>query len=74
MPDVPPGFLADFLRLIGFMVVVGVVAIAARQLSLRYARRRGLDGLASFVASAPGTFLLVILSFALCLLVYLAVR
>ena len=72
MPDVPPGFIADFLRLVGFMVAVGALAIVARQFSVRYARRRGATGLASFVASPPGTFLLVILSFVLCLLGYLA--
>lgn len=73
MPDVPPGFLLDLLRLVAFMAVVGVVTVVARRTLLRYARRRKLGALAGFVHSPPGTFLLVTLSFALCLLVFLAV-
>ena len=73
MPDVPPGFLADFFKLAAFLVAVGVVAVLARQGLVRYARRRRAGALASFAASPPGTFLLVILSFVLCLLVFLAV-
>ena len=73
MPDVPPGFVPDFLRLIGFMAAVGVVAVVARQALIRCARGWGSDGLAGFVASAAGTFLLVILSFVVCLLVFLAI-
>ena len=72
MPDVPPGFVPDFLRLIGFMAAVGVVAVVARLVLARWARRRGSDGLAGFVSSAPGTFLLVILSFVVCLVIFLA--
>ncbi|MCE2500212.1 MAG: hypothetical protein J4G13_05060 [Dehalococcoidia bacterium] len=72
MLDVPPGFVPDFLRLIGFMAAVGVVAVAARQALARWARRCRSDGLAGFVSSAPGTFLLVILSFVVCLMIFLA--
>ena len=73
MSEVPPGFIPDFLRLVGFMAAVGVVAVVARQVLARYARRRGSDGFANFAASAPGTFLLVIISFVACLLIFLAV-
>ena len=73
MLEAPPGFVPDFLRLVGFLAAVGVVAVAGRHLLIRAARRRGRDGLAGFAASPPGTFLLVIMSFALCLLAFLAV-
>ena len=73
MPDVPPGFVPDFLRLLGFLLAVGVMAVLARQLMVRFARRGARHGLAGFVSSPPGTFLLVILSFVVCLLVFLAV-
>ena len=73
MPDLPPGFVFDLLRLIGFMVAVGVVATACRSLLVRHARRRGSDGLGGFVASPPGTFLLVIMSFVVCLLAFLVI-
>ncbi len=74
MAEAAPGFVPDFLRPVGFMAAVGVIAVAARLVVARWARRRGSDGLAGFVASAPGTFLMVILSFVVCLLAFPAVR